>query len=436
MKKKLFLAVILLVSIYGLAWSSEKETIRFWSDQTDPLQKEAITEMVKEFETKFPNASVKVEYISWKDMHPKLATSAAAKTLPEAATFEDIYNATLPMQGLLLPIDEVVEDIGGPDAFPEGSLSVSKYKGHYYTLPSGIIPTLLWYRKDVFQEHNLKPPRNWEDLMRVSRSLCEDTDKDGRVDRWGLGVPYGRSGMVTRFLLGLIWSNGGKVFDENLRVVFNSRNNIETLQFFKEMAKLSPPGSSEWDYYKTMDSFVTGLVSSVPYFGRVLQHVYQNNPRIFPHIEGMRIPGVTGKQQYAYVAIRGIGVFKDSKYPDLGKEWVKLFMTSDKHLRFLHATPGHTIPPLKKFQKAWLDHPILKEKKSSLEAIIDQTRFGGMLPQEPGNPVNLAARRIEGENVIPDMVQRILIKGEDVKDALMWATKKIEEIAKEEGITK
>ncbi len=138
---------------------------------------------------KHPDVKVELEFIAFRDRQTKLTAAISGGTVPEVILLTDYYAVSLPAQGLLAPLDDLMAGLGGPSVFFESTLSLAKYEGHYYSLPYSTIPVLLWYRKDLFKQHGLKAPETWDDLLRTAKTL---TDL-GSGKYFGLGLPYSKN---------------------------------------------------------------------------------------------------------------------------------------------------------------------------------------------------------------------------------------------------
>jgi len=430
-----FISLILILGT--IIFSSENsvaqvKTIRFLADQTAPAQKKAIEGAARSFEETYPGMKVEIEYTTWDAVYPKLIAGVAAGVLPDGGMLMDMIAASLPFEGLLLPVDDIIQELGGPDAFTEGSLRIAKYKDRYYTVPEGKHAQVLWYRKDLFQKYGVKVPSTWEELFEAAQKLTLDTDGDGKTDVWGIGIPCGRNGFTNRVYQGLMWSNGGRISDRNFKVILDSPQNMEALDYYKKLFKLSPPGSSEWGYTETMDAFVLGKVAMAPYYGRVIGNIHDRNPKIEPFIAVT--PWPKRKEQHSHVSLRGLGVFKSTKNEKEIKEFIKFFYTSGFHTKYLLATPGHAAPVLKKEVNSWWEDPLLQQHKEAVEILIERSRYGGFTSAEPGNPVNPAGARIEGERVMEDLIQKAVIGNMSSGEALKWGAEKIRKISEEVGL--
>ncbi len=435
MKKASVLALTVIALLAATFSFSSQEAaaatrkIVFWSDQSEPWQQEIIKGMIGEFESKNPEVKVEVEYIAFKDRQAKLTAALAGGTLPEVALLSSQYATSLPAEGLMASLDDVVAALGGANSFYPVSLSLAMYQGHYYSLPYSTIPVVLWYRKDLLGKQGLKPPQTWEDLQKTSKALTEQ----GAGKYFGLGIPYGRGEWTEEaFRIIALWPAGGKVLDASDHVVFNSPETVKALSFYKSLYPYAPTGSETWGYTETMNSFVSGSVAMALYYGRTLKNLEQFSPDILANTGAVLPP--KDKFQATSNPPQSIGVFKNSKYPELGKEFLKFFLTSDYYVKFLWATPGHNLPVLKSKANAWRQQPLLQKYPEIVDTLLKANEAGlGFSPtKEPGLPsASMYWQAIRGSNVIPDAVQRVTLKNEDPQKAAEWAEKELKKIIAE-----
>jgi multiple sugar transport system substrate-binding protein len=127
--------------------------------------------------------------------------------------------------GWLIPLDGYVAATNFPlDDFLPAALASSTYQGRLYSLPWFADAGVLYYRQDLYEQAGLPPPRTFADLLAV-RPLKER-----------FGLPYGfifpgqaYEGLVCVFLE-FIWSNGGRIFDDQGGLVLDSPQNREALE--------------------------------------------------------------------------------------------------------------------------------------------------------------------------------------------------------------
>jgi multiple sugar transport system substrate-binding protein len=88
-------------------------------------------------------------------------------------------------QGLLNPIDDVWEKIGG--TFNDAAKSLSKgLDGHYYMVPLYNYPWVVFYNKSVFKSKGYEVPTSWDQFVALAKKMQGDglvplafADKDG-----------------------------------------------------------------------------------------------------------------------------------------------------------------------------------------------------------------------------------------------------------------
>ncbi|GLL08043.1 ABC transporter substrate-binding protein [Dactylosporangium matsuzakiense] len=88
-------------------------------------------------------------------------------------------------QGLLTPIDDVWEKIGGN--FNDAAKNLSKgADGHYYLVPLYNYPWVVFYNKSVFSSKGYASPKTWDEFVALAQKMKTDglvplafADKDG-----------------------------------------------------------------------------------------------------------------------------------------------------------------------------------------------------------------------------------------------------------------
>jgi multiple sugar transport system substrate-binding protein len=142
----------------------------------------------------------------------------------DVLSLDVIWVAEFAAAGWLVPLDKYVTATHFPvDGYLPAAMASSIYQGRLYSLPWFADAGVLYYRKDLYELAGLPPPRTFADLLAVR----------GVKDRFGL--PYGfifpgqaYEGLVC-VLLEFIWSNGGRIFDDQGRLVLDSSQNREAL---------------------------------------------------------------------------------------------------------------------------------------------------------------------------------------------------------------
>lgn len=428
MRKHAFLVLTVLLAVCFLApmcnAAGETKNIRFWSDQSEPWQQQIIASMVKDFESSHPGVKVEVEYITFKDRQAKMTAALAAQDVPEVALLSSQYATSLPAQGALKDLDKLVKELGGPGAFTGASLSLATYDGHFFTLPYSVLPVVMWYRTDRFAENGLKIPETIEEFYNTAKVLSEK----GKGRYFALGTPFGRGEYTDECFSSLaLWPIGGSVFDESMKVAFNTPQTVKALEFYKSLHPFTPTGSETWEYADTMKSYVSGSCAMTIYYGRILKNLEEYNPEILAKTGAFLPP--KGTFQRTVCPPQSIGVFKKSKHPEEGEQFLKFFLTSKHYVTFLWSTPGHAVPTLKSKVDEWRGHELLVKYPQIMNVLLKacEADVGFSPTKPPGNPVASPYwQAIRGAQIIPDAVQKVTLKNEDPKATAEWAQKELE----------
>ena len=219
-----------------------------------------------------------------------------------------------PLDPFLNRKDLKLEDFDKSDLI-SGMVSASgEWKGVSYGIPSNSCIMIMFYRKDIFENpeekaafkakygYELKVPVNWIQY----RDLAEFfTRKPGdnlmgetlKHSFYGTSIAGKRHDAMTCEWLNYAWSFGGGIFDEKGNLVINNPKNVEALEYFKDLAKFSPPGVSN----NTWDELTTQMQQGI-----VAMEIQWND--CAPSIEDPETSKVVGKVGYALIPKREVPV--------------------------------------------------------------------------------------------------------------------------------
>lgn len=145
------------------------ELSHFWAGSEHP----PVGAFIDQFERKHPNIKVHENIMDWWT-----------------------YNATIKRQMTEVPPDVIICDIGETltrfagndqlrdltniwkkqglfDVFPEWMREKCSFQGKVYGVPSKYFTYAVWYLTDVFKKHGIKPPRTWDEFLKVCQSFKE-----------------------------------------------------------------------------------------------------------------------------------------------------------------------------------------------------------------------------------------------------------------------
>ena len=208
--------------------------LSFWHSLSGNTGK-ALEAMVVKFNQTHPN--IQVDYIyqgAYADIAAKLTAAVTAKTLPDVAQMGGA--PTMADSGAIIPISDLVSQADLADIYP-GFWDYNKYNGKVVSMPYNNSIPVLYYNKDMFTAAGLdpnKPPATWDDLLKAAQALT-------KTGQWGFNTHTD----TNWYLSAMILQNGGKILsDDGKKVVYNSPEGIEALQFWGDLVtkyKVMPP---------------------------------------------------------------------------------------------------------------------------------------------------------------------------------------------------
>ncbi|NES94883.1 MAG: extracellular solute-binding protein, partial [Desertifilum sp. SIO1I2] len=165
--------------------SNEIATLSLSGWQSSPTEKQALEQILREFEAQHPQIRVRFEVIADQYMDV-MKTRLIGDAAPDVF-FLDAFEAPLLMQhGILEPLDRYIQPDFDLADFEPNLLNAFKLKGTLYGIPKDFSTLALFYNRRLFAEANLSnPPQTWEQLREYSRQLTLDRNRNGRVDQYG-----------------------------------------------------------------------------------------------------------------------------------------------------------------------------------------------------------------------------------------------------------
>lgn len=175
-------------------------------------------------------------------------------------------------RGILTPVDELL-DIKAlePEDFHTAGWRATHYGGRPYGVPSQTTPELLFYRRDLFAEAGLAPPRTTDAVLQAARYL-----HDPAHGRYGIawnaarGTALGHTFMMTcadfgQPVLDLPRIAGG--FDATRlsraahRPMIDTERGRDAAEYLRALMDVSPPDILSMSWYERIRPYAAGKVA-------------------------------------------------------------------------------------------------------------------------------------------------------------------------------
>ncbi|MCA9934162.1 MAG: sugar ABC transporter substrate-binding protein [Ardenticatenaceae bacterium] len=236
-----FIILLPFLSILAACNNPKSQTISFMISG-DPAERQAYLDLVTAFEESHPDIHIDVTHIpSASDYRTKLATDFAAGTPADVTLMNYRRFAAFAANNLLQPIDPYLQDSSliQPEDFYPISIEAFTWQGEIMCLPQNISSLVVYYNQDLFNAAGLPYPPDqwtWDNFVATAKALTQDTNGDGTIDQYGLGVDPS----LYR-LSAFIWQNDAPMVDDPqdpTRLTLTRVPTLEALQWFVDLRQV------------------------------------------------------------------------------------------------------------------------------------------------------------------------------------------------------
>jgi multiple sugar transport system substrate-binding protein len=429
-----FGAAVALTLLSTTALSAQTQVVRFLHNETDPPSIEFYNRAIAQFEAENPDIDVQMEAISTDGRLQKVLASISTRSMPEVFKLLPEERFEFARKGYILPVDDLVDAIGR-DGYVPGSLI--QVDGKTYDIPYTLGNFgLLYSRKDMLDAAGGAVATDWDGLTSNAKAMTADGN-------FGFLFPAGKNRMTSIFLSEMIWSAGGTYFDKDLNVTFDNPGTVAALQFLKDMAAVSPNGIGAYSYGDMINVYLTGRVGQDIYAPRLVANAIANTPQIFENTTVSAMPAGPGGAGVKFVNANGFALASEkvgAQNVDAAKKFLTFITTGDRLRDFSLTAFPHLIPPRKDVQAAVIaaGSPSIGGRDDVARLAFD-TANGLDFESEAGavveggrvvrsGVVNPYIGAIIARHIPAEVVQRVVLQGEDPADAAAWGQERMQEI--------
>ena len=357
---------------------------------------------------------VQVDHILSQDLAAKIAAEVAAQA------GHDIYGLTRSGEPPLYARQMVdVGDIatqlgaahGGWTTFGE---QIGLVDGVWKAVPEYFVDFPSLYRKDLFDDNNLKPPDTFDDLLKVGTVL---KDKGFPV---GIGINQ-KSNDSSNSWNSLLWCFGAStVGPDGKTITIDSPETREALKFALELYQKTMTNEVlSWDDTGNNLLLASGKASWIQNPISALRTIEKDTPDLAKKIF-ISNPPAGPKGRHMLVAVNAWAIANWASSVPAAKAFLNDYY--QVLLEGFKASEGYNQPMLKDYRKKPM--PILGEDPK-LSLLQDTDQFAHVAGW-PGPP-SAAAGEVESNWIVPLMVGRAVQDG-NIDGAIEWAASRIQAI--------
>jgi N,N'-diacetylchitobiose transport system substrate-binding protein len=418
MKFRIILGICLLGLItWGNTSKAANQSLEVWIMQTGNQEgaQKVINQVESQFEKKHPGVTVKVSWIPWASAQQKLTTAIIGGMAPDVAEVGTTWNQDFAAMSALDNIQTYVTKWGKRPDLNKALLTSATFNGRLYGLPWYAGNRAIFYRKDWFAEAGIKSfPTTWAEFTQVAKKLTVDTNKDGKIDRYGFSV----NGASRHEFLPLIWMNKGQIAIKTAKgwkAAINSPAACEALQWYADLYlkhQVSPAGSTSWNALSSRKAFETGAQAMIIDVAALIPN-YLADPNLKDKFAVAPLP--YSKQPASFVGGSNLVLFSQSKKKALAWDYMQLLLETQNQLAWADAVG---------FFPARMS--LLKNDKYTKDPYLSV--FAKEMAYGRGYPAVPQWGQIENSNLLLKMMQQILMKQKSVKQATAEAAKAMDAI--------
>ena len=248
--------------------------------------------------------------------HQKALLSIQAKQGAfDVVQYDNTFLAAFASAGALAPLNDYVQNSSEYDIadFSDALQHYGDYKGTSYGLVLSTEPFLLWYRPSILKKDGVTPPTTWDEFKSVSAA----TNKDGVA---GQVMGYGPN--TDWWWMQLVWSFGGKLYDDQFKPTVNSPEAVAATQFYKDMLQYAPKGALGLNGDDVTSQFTSTNIAQMIQYSGYASLIYDPKTSSFPDdIAAVSVPA--GKVDAVELAGWNIGIASDSPNKDAAWQFLE-----------------------------------------------------------------------------------------------------------------
>ncbi len=360
------------------------DTIRFWTTEEQPDRLAKQQQMAADFEAR-TGTSVEVIPVTEKDLGTRATAAYAAGDLPDVI-YHPLQYALPWAEAGILDTDAATDVIKalGVETFAPGALSMAAVDGGYASVPVDGWTQMIVYRKDLFEAAGLAPPNSYANILAAIDKLHNPPELYGFVAATKVDENF-----MSQVLEHVFLANGVSPVDAGGFKPLDVKKTTEVLDFYKAIAKASPPGELYWK--QSRELYFAGKAAMIIWSPFILDELAGlrdsapptiNDDPTSPELASKtgivtNLAGPSNPGGAAWGDIRYFGITADAE-TDAAMDFVQ-FSMDEGYTRTLSIAPEGKFPVRRgdadnptRFVEAWSKLPVGVDRKAPLSALYSQ----------------------------------------------------------------
>jgi N,N'-diacetylchitobiose transport system substrate-binding protein len=372
-----------------------KETLTVWlMGEADSTWPELVTQVNSEFNAKYPNVKVNIQYQQWGDKTTKLDASLGGSEFPDVVELGNTETMAYILNGALAEIEPT--DYDNHDTWIGGLVDTCTFEGKMYCVPYYAGSRVAIFNADMFEAvtGSRELPETEDELLTALAALDDEYGSDQAYS------PMYLAGRNWHAAMSYVAGYGGSIaeFDEaagEWKATLSSPEAQAGIEHYINLVKEWNRGDQtkdEEDHSLAMAQEKTALIYGNGWEAGVVVHGEEGNEDLDGSILVAGMPGPNGEPLPSFIGGSDLAIIEKSKVQDLAAEWISMF-TSEKSMEVL--VGKDTLPNNTKQLEPLKDNPTTAPMANAV-------------PDAWFTPIAPGWAAIEQQNVLQNMLIEVL----------------------------
>jgi multiple sugar transport system substrate-binding protein len=382
-KSRLLMGAAMALALSAVSVSADD--LRFWTTEEQP-ERLARQEKMAEAFTAATGHTVQVIPVTESDLGTRATAAFAAGNLPDVI-YHPLQYALPWAEAGILDTDaatDAIENLGA-ETFASGALAMAASADGYASVPVDGWTQMIVYRADKFAEMGLAPPNTYENVIAALGKLHNPPEMYGFVAATKIDENF-----MSQVLEHVFLANGVSPVGPDGIQALDEAKTIEVLDFYKAIAKASPPGDLYWDQSRSL--YFSGNAAMIIWSPFILDELAGLRDSAPPTINDdpttrdlaaatgivTNFAGPSNPDGAAWADIRYFGITSDAQ-TDAAMEFVE-YSLNDGYEQTLAIAPEGKFPVRRgtsddvgKFSELWATLDVGVDRKAPLGDLYEQS---------------------------------------------------------------
>ena len=336
MRKPALLAVVLGLALPTYS-HAEDVVLKFWDNQqTESGLSQYQQEAVKSFEAENPDIKVEVTTVPYPEYQQRLLTAVQGGSAPDVSTIDQIWVAAFAAAGVIEPLDELAASAKiSADTFFPGAWASANYDSRLWGIPFNVdVWQFSFYNEDLLKAAAIDPASlaTFEGLKAAGEKLTDEA-----AGKYGIGL-FAHKGEDTVVVMdSFIFSNGGKVLNEDGSCGLTSDASVEALAYLQSLAPYAPRGIANASSGDMRELFLNGSLA-VEFWPALEQPTLQKSALNWDFVVGT---APEGKTPIGTFGGWNLVVYSDSPHKEAAWKFIQFLTREDVNGKVVDLIPAN-----------------------------------------------------------------------------------------------